>query len=460
MVKKGPTLKVRFIVYPVIAGLFLLGCYLITLLALGYNLKLKDGKFIKEKAGAIILATKPGDAQVYLDGTPYKKKTPVFNFFDLTIDRVPVGKHSIRVEKEGYLPWSGEFEVKSGLVSWGNYILLLPQKRKYSPYNFENLKQVLPAKSQNALAVLTEDREDGLVAISVVGGQNKQIEKVYEERLKAEEEYSLVAFSAAESRLMYSKKINGLLTYFVVENQLKGEVYNVKFNKPIDKMVFNPDDVDELYILSQGKLWQLNYREEKVAVEVATEVVDLDADQNLYFVKNTKGNFGLWRIFQEPRMVVKSLPASQDYDVSYLRLTENYAILSKDTKDLFVLDPDSGNYTLKKIAGNVGSFRSSPNGKRIAILGAESLTVYDSEKDQYSTALSKVAIDDFAWSSDEGNIFYREADKLKTVNYNGFYINELAKADAFPIMISKNFNLYFTQTKNEKPDLMVFSYNL
>lgn len=86
--------------------------------------------FLIMESATVTISTKPGEADVYIDG----------NFAGTSAikgKRISVGKHIIRVEKEGYIPWEGEIEIVAG----ENVIDIPPLQIKTEPEPLVTKKQ-------------------------------------------------------------------------------------------------------------------------------------------------------------------------------------------------------------------------------------------------------------------------------------------------------------------------------
>jgi hypothetical protein len=57
--------------------------------------------------GVLSIVSKPSGARVFLDGHPVGT-TP------LTLSKAPAGSHVVRLEREGYMPWSSGIQVVAG----------------------------------------------------------------------------------------------------------------------------------------------------------------------------------------------------------------------------------------------------------------------------------------------------------------------------------------------------------
>ncbi len=62
------------------------------------------------KSGTLAISTKPGDALVVVDGLPLGSSP-------LTLNRLPIGEHTIKLIKEGYNPWEAKISLLSDKIT-------------------------------------------------------------------------------------------------------------------------------------------------------------------------------------------------------------------------------------------------------------------------------------------------------------------------------------------------------
>jgi len=104
----------------IIALLFLLGFVLtaplVILTTKGYRYNWKKGRL--EKTGILVLDSLPTEADIYLNGSLYRKKTPTSLF------RMLPESYAIRLQKTGYLPWQKVLPIKSGETTFTQEVIL------------------------------------------------------------------------------------------------------------------------------------------------------------------------------------------------------------------------------------------------------------------------------------------------------------------------------------------------
>ncbi len=97
--------RLRFLIFLLFALVFLISAPLLVLYTAGYRLDLSNASIVH--TAVFSTTTNPKGATVYIDNTPSSDKTPS------VIETVLPGKRTVRIEKDGYLPWRQTLDFKS-----------------------------------------------------------------------------------------------------------------------------------------------------------------------------------------------------------------------------------------------------------------------------------------------------------------------------------------------------------
>lgn len=464
---RGPSFKFRLAFYPFALAAFGLICFLIVLLALGYNIKLNQEKIILEKTGLIILASKPGDAKVYLDGKPFKKRTPLFSFLTIRIEKVKIGKHNIKIEKADHEMWIGDFDVEPGMVSWGNNILLVHQKREKSDYSLPGNVIGLTSSPDSTRSLITlENKENLTYAFWEINTTNKERKKIYETRVSAGDSYRAISYSFDKERILIEKTTGETKSVLVMEAKENPAFWDLteSFKVSFNVLRFNPRNHGELYGLRENSIFIVDYQNKKLKGTTMGNVSNIytDDNQGLIFVQKNDENYGLWKLDSNgssKKNIVKVLPVSDAYQLKYLKEYDRFVILEKKLKDLYIFDGSGETPTSKLLAKNVEWFSASPKSKYIGYYTGGNFYNYDIEKSKTYEMLKDKKIDSVAWFSDEWNLIYSENGKVSLVNYNGFYDKYLFDtAKTIPVMVGPGSANIFFGSKNDKGNLDIATF--
>lgn len=464
---KGPSLRVRLTVYPILAVIFAFLSYILVLNALGFNVYFRDGKIIKERTGTIILASRPGDAVITLDGDLQTNHTPNIPFMSVQIKRLKAGTHNLVVSKNGYETWSGDVQVKPGMVSWGTQILLIPLERQAQAYNLPlSPSFVLRSSDRSRLIVRTDDVANQVSTFWLVDLTNKENQKIFEVELATGETYNPLAFASNNNRALFERNTNGVKNLFVYELKKNPNSWDItgNFKLSFDKYVFNPRDYNELFALREGSLYRLNFVDKKMSAVLDTKLTDIFVSGNdLYYVKAAKDKKTLYRFISDGNManVIDKLPASASYYIEYLGNGDGYLVLVKDTKELLLYPAINDAYqTPKKIADAVEWTLPSPKNQFIGYFAGGSFYSYELEKNETFQTLKDIAPETIDWLPDQFNLVYTKDGKVNMVTYLGCYNKQIFNSEkGTAVFASPNSPRIYFFTKPEKKitvDLFVF----
>jgi WD40 repeat protein len=416
----------------------------------------------------ILLATRPGDAKVYVDGKRYKSNSPLIYLLPLRINRLNLGEHAVKVEKDGYETWEGTFNVDPGVVAWANYILLVPQKREAQEYNLAgDVAQTVQSEDKTRLLSAAYNKTSKIYSIWEVDTGNKQIKRLFETKVADGETYAITGYSNSKNRVLIEKTNNKVKTHFIIEATENGKNWTIDnlFNLQFDTYCFNPKNENELYALKDKNLYSIDYSGKKLSAILAEKVQKVYPDEgSLYFVQNVDGNYGLWRLEQNNTKtnIVKNLPVSDNYQIDYLSDIDSYAILALKGKEFYLFTVEGGTPVLKEISKDVDSFLASPRSKFIGLVRGDNVVSYEPGRNVFHTVLTKRTITSLAWLPDEYNLIYSEGAKAHIINYNGYYDKFLFDtADKSPIFsAAADNNYYFLNLNKVKNTLDLFSSSL
>lgn len=466
---KGPSLRVRLTIYPILAVVFTFISYILVLNALGFNVYFRDGKIIKERTGTIILASRPGDAYITLDGEPQTNRTPNIPFMSVQIKRLKAGTHNLTVEKSGYETWSGDIQVKPGMVSWGTQILLIPLERRAQEYSLPlSPSYILRSQDRSQLITRTDDVVNQVSTFWLVNLTNKENQKIFEVELAAGETLRPVFFASNNNRAVFEKDTNGVKSFLVYELKKNPDSWSVTgiFNLSFDKYVFNPRDYNELYALRAGSLYRLNYNNKTMSAVLDTDLTDVFVEENnLYYVKTKNDKKTLYRFVSEGNIgnVIDKLPPSESYSVKYLGTGNGYLVHVKDNKELLLYPVTNNPYqTPQKIADAVEWILPSSKNQFIGYYAAGSFYSYELEKGVTFQTLKDVAPETVDWLPDQFNLVYTKDGKVSMVTYLGCYNKQIFNAEkGTAVFASPNSaRIYFFTKPETKSTVDMFVFDL
>lgn len=464
--KKGPSLLVRLTIYPLVALIFVAIALYIMLISFGYTINFQDGKITTTKTGIIIIASNPGDANVYINDDLYRKKTSALPFFNLKINRLPAAEYQIKIEKEGYITWEGSVNVKPGYVTWLNYILMIPEKTEEKPFNLPGeVKKIIASSDNNILIVSAIDDEQKIQTLWRIDTVSKNKSKVYESPILEKSAIDPVLVSYGNDRLLYKEIVDKKESLKVRELKSNGQSWDItsQFGVEFENIYFSPYSHDELYGLRVNNLYKINFVQKNMSASLSKEVIGIYPNENeMLLVQNTKDNFGLWKIERnnDLKNIIKAIPASKNYQITFSKESNYYLVYVADEKDLLHYSNGARNPTLETIGKDVTYYRLSSSARRVLIKSNSEIKTYDIEEEKYFDVIKNEKIIMLDWIYDDSSLVYIADNQIFFVNYNGFYHNKIfeTKSDLFFLVSPSGNNIYFTdKTVDKKTDLFVIS---
>jgi len=466
---KGPSLKARLIMYPLLGAFFVFVCYFIVLNAFGFNVYYRDGKIVKERTGTIILATRPGDANIMLDGQEYKSNTPGLPFLSVQIKRLSAGNHRIRLEKDGYETWDGSFEVRPGMVSWGTQVLLIPMQRKAQNFSLpQETESTLLSDDRKKLLVKMNDPENQILSFWEIDLATKESNKLFDKETLAGENLTPLYYSTNNGRILFERKTETNKTYEIIEARQNPSSWdiNTTYNLTFDELIFNPKDQNELYAIREGSIYLLNYLEKKMSAVLDSNATDLFiTNEKIYYIKSEGEKNQLFTYnASNPIKIFDKLTDSKTYQINYAGEEGGFAVLGKETKILSLYRATNDPYIQPiTIANDVDWFNVSPKYQFIGYYANSSLYSYEIEKNLYFTTIKDVNISSLNWMSDQFNLIYSVEDRSMLVTYLGHYDTLLFNSEKrLPNFVSPNGDRVYFFSKNsetQKLDLWVYDFN-
>jgi len=172
--------------------------------SLAYNL------IPKSKYGYVNISTEPSDATIYLNDTQLNSLSPIENY------KLQVGKYSYRIEKDGYEPSIGNFEIK-GEGETVNLKISLSKKTQTPAQPIKKEGTLIIKSNPSGATVYINNDKKGLTPLKISlspGSYNLKIEKedyltytdsiVLKENATIEKDYSLHPIPKTSYLTVYS----------------------------------------------------------------------------------------------------------------------------------------------------------------------------------------------------------------------------------------------------------------
>lgn len=314
-------IKIGFLVLLVVA-FFIVGV-LVILQAQGYGFDWQNNKILK--TGGIYIKTAQSGAGVFIDDK-YINQTDMFAREVFAQNMLP-GKHTVKVQKEGYFTWEKTLPVEEQMVAKAQNIILFPNNITFESI-FTGIKSIYNIEEQKFL--ILKNSGDLIIFDS---NENKEQVILTAAKLKDAGKFKKIDFSPDKKKALILSSNNHNYLLNLVENS------QLTLLKDLDKITENIawSGNNNLYYISKNKLYSLNISTNKKEL-IKKEDVSMFAEfgDGLYTIEDG----ALIRINTFTKNVeILSKPFSFKKDISYsLKIIEGRIFLVENNKVFYFYD--------------------------------------------------------------------------------------------------------------------------
>lgn len=435
---------------------FLILAPVLVMYAMGYRF----GKEIKT-VGMIYLRSTPKDANIYINGKPFKENTPA------AITSLQSKEYQMKVIKEGFSSWEKKIKVFPNTITEVRNIYLLPiflSPRLITEHSVDYYKL---SPSQESIAYITgEEKNRGIWALNLKNLSKVQIfSKLIHKDLEVPESLEWSPDSKriiflAEPELKRSRET--LPRYFIVDIEKPTEIIDLSSLTPfpeLDEPRWVPNGSNKIFYTLKNKdknflgVFELNLDNGENKQILPDNVITYAYSNNeIYFIKKDSkdaSKIELWKANIDggnPVSVFSFSELKSDYR-ALLSTENNIIIFTPEDKKIYLLNPVTNQ--LEVAASNITDVKWSPNGKYILYLkDGHEIWVYNfnNEKSVFlkkgqDMLLGKYAdsIQEVAWFSTSEHILFKTNNEIKLTevdNRGGTNVNKIGISNS-PL----NFNL-------------------
>jgi len=448
-----PSRKVRWILYPLIGVVFVFFLGVLLMLANGFLPDIKDGKVSFKKTGMIIVAARPLDASIYINGK-YKEKTTFYMLQNKLNNLIP-GNYVIRIEKKGYRTWEKTISVSPGLVSWANYVLMFADK--LDTKSIPELSGTPLAVSENGRHLLytgTKDEKFFALSHDTSGLATHSFWpndfSTLPEWLKVPQIVS-ASYNQNGDKVIFQIK-NGDITEFVVGetagNDTKLIILNEQMSVSPLSVAWNPYENDTIFINQANSLYSQKTSSTILGSPIATNVVSYKYEQNrqLYTaVKATSGNVSIEKSNLDGNnrvVILDSIAPASGYQFAHTNTGDSLAIRNIDTGDLLLVYPANGeNNIILRLGKGYKNIIWQKNGQKLLYYNENAIYRYDTEKKKETHYLYNGKISSVAWYFDDCHYLVNGDLGLEVIEFDGGNSLKLSFTPALTLALDNQNNM-------------------
>jgi hypothetical protein len=381
----------------------------------GYRFDFSKMKFLG--TGGVYVKTNPGDATISIDGR-YQNRTSGFSR-DVLVQNLLPGKHTVKIEKDGYYSWQKNIEVKEKTVSEAKYVILFKKDITFSSIENE-IKNYYPLPDGNKFLLLTLSNE-----IFSYDAEKKEIKRLFNNK-QTPYNISDIVFSPSGKKA-YIKTESGLHYLINMESPAVSLIKN--FSSKTENIFFDTNDEGSFFYQSGSYIFEIN-NEKKTdpklfeKEEVTTFTLNNDS---IYSLEN--GNIIRTNILLNTTEKMTDQPFKVNAKNAYeLTVMEGELFLIENGKTVYLLNKETKSFD--KIIEAQTEIKYTPFYDRVGFASDSELYLLllkDTETPFFQKAYSVISIAQFQGKI--GDIKWLNGDYFVYTLDDKLYISEIDNRD-------------------------------
>jgi len=409
--------RVRLILILVFAVLFLITTPTILLYSKGYRFDFETKKIMK--IGAISIKAQPESCDVYLNNKLLKKTN--FLLGSCFLNNLLPKKYNVRVEKEGYVPWEKNLEVKEELLTQTEKIILFPEN--LSPtLLLADIEEFLFSPDENKIA-LAERRENGRV-FSVFDLRNGKFQTLFTE----ERDLETMHWSQDSEVIMFDFQDQQLI---VDTSKEEPEIFPLNYFGNIQEISLNLQNNKEIFFIKtmreKDNLFKSNYQNKELNGAIAEDIETYKVSNGNLIWLDKKGFLSESNLAGEEPKILNE----EALEIKEAEYEIEDGIFIREDNILYQLRER----TLEKILDTNKEIKPSPGNNKLCLFNNLEISILfleDIEYQPYRIAGDKIFLTRFSEKID--HLFWLTSDYLIFNTGNNIKIAEIDDRDKINII--------------------------
>lgn len=397
-------LRARRILSALFFLLFILATPAIIISTAGYRYNFIKGRL--ERTGVMFVSTKPSNARVFLNDKEEKSLTPT------RVRHLLPGKYDVRIEKDGYRPWTRTVEIRSRETSFLNNITLfrqgIPELALASPVSEMQLSE-----DGKYGAFISE--EESVAEIHLLNLKTQASYLAYRTEHASEADLRL-AWSKDSERLLIHRQQDGRADFFIWNKDEPLKLQNLREIFPQSyEQAFWSEEGRYIYAATERQLYLLDPRA-RTAQDIGPAVPNMSVLPS--------GFFGVFQDNGETVLVRRTFDA-ETFDVLGTLPPGEYAyvngshlgLIDESQERLLLIDPMVQPNELGYFEARASHAKWSEDEARIIYWNDLELHTYDP-----STNVARLVtrlgtrIVDAAWLPDFDTLFFSDPETVMAID--------------------------------------------
>lgn len=388
--------KTRTILFYSCVTLFLIAASLILLYFQGYmvNLNPPENGQVFTQTGGFYFKTTPQNAQAFLDGK--LKKKPDFLFGDLFIKNLLPKFYSVSIQKDGYLSWEKNLEVKANLVTENKNIVLIPKNPdlKLLATGVQDFF-VSPDGSKIIYKKISTEKNTSPGSKSswylTVFDLNKNVESSLTDDnklAKTKADFIDLQWFPDSKKILLNVAFNEAPKYYVFDLESQSASSSVP-PTPItlavlsdaEQISFSWQEPTKIYYLSKGNIFNVDYKTKAISGSALlssqgpflTDVLTYTINKNNIFALTEEGFIRVADLSGKIQNQINTKPLDIKEEIGYQIIMSFPDIFIKETDTLFYYNKQKD--VLEKVIDDAQQLTFSIDGKKLLIYNENEIWV-------------------------------------------------------------------------------------
>ncbi len=397
---------------------------------LGYQYDFDEKEVVQ--TGAIIVKISPSQTDVFLNGKLQNKNSfweELLNNF-VKINQLKVGEYNLKIKKDDHFSWEKNIEVKEGIITKLENVILLPINPEIKNVISENLDNFWFSQDNNKIAYTVFSNQKNIILnILDLDNPEKNIAEFKLLALKSDFEISNLKWSKDKENIVFEITGNNtdiLKSKLYLVNLKERKIINLDKNfKLISSSQWQSKD-DTIFYLKNNDLYRINYSDKLINLFSKNISAYTVKNNFVYYTKSTPidPKIAVYKIknngLSDESLIIE-LPAGEEFDKIEISADDQIILRSKDKK-LYLADNDKN---LKLINSSVADFQLSEEKNKLFYFNGHEIWIYYLEEKIVQPAKEKDAnelvtrlsdeIKNVVWYSTSEHLFFQAGEIIKFI---------------------------------------------
>jgi hypothetical protein len=404
---------------------------------LGYRFNIDDRQI--EQYAMLQFNSAPSGATILIDGKNANIKTP-------DEATVPAGEHTITMNLKGYQTWTKTVKVDSGVLSWLNYALLIPEELTVEPVaNYTDIYKSVASPNGHYVLVQTKQSTPQFDLVDISSNTIKQTSLTIPLDVYSESESTTITHSFSIDKwddggryVLIKHTYGDKYEWLVLDTQDVKLTKNITklFDFAITNIQFIGTSGNAFYALGNGDIRKIDVSAGTISRPLISDVSSFSifGSSIICYVANNPNTktytVGLYRDGDDASYVVKTIDKTEDMQLNAAvsnYFNEYYVAIANGTS-VEVLSGSFPSSTNESGLKNYVSFTTSqavqklsfsPSGQYVFVQSGANFSSYDLEYKSLTSSTIAGNGDNFStnwlnnnyvWSDRDGSLAIREFD--------------------------------------------------